>query len=521
MRCRESNRVWTPASGIADRAPLRHDDRARFDPTMPRPTPVPRPPRAAAPTGAWPDASVWETLAATAGIEPWLRRFAEALAQQQPGITVELLPASGSVTAARTHGALHFDLADANAHWLGTLIVKPPHGRLGPLRTTLAAGIRALLPLLERRLALEHYRSRAGIADLLLDLSYILLFEDDIDVMLQGIVAYLRERFGLSLATIGLMEADGRNLVLRAYAGSSRVDLRPGAVWPVERGLTGRALRQRGTVFVADVHADPDYIEGNALTRAELVIPIKHAGVLLGFLNLESPAPESFSVDARAVLELLADQIGGVLHLHLLRQRLQEVHSAAQAVLAELHTVNHKLIRANRKLERLSNQDALTGASNRRGFERALRLAWRAARADDSRIALLLLDVDFFKAYNDHYGHPAGDACLRAVGDAARSSLRGTDSVFARYGGEEFAVVLPNADARAAARVAERIRAAIEARHLPHAHSAVSAHVTVSIGVASMRPVTAATPRVLVASADAALYRAKQTGRNRIAVDAG
>ena len=495
------------------------------DPTMPRTPSSPPPQRTAVPRHDWPDADVWALLSDTADVAQWMLRFEQALRRHLPGTLVELqraptLEAQATAgTAPRPRGSLAFPLADADDHALGTLIVKPPHGSLGRRGKTLSAVVHVLLPLLERRLALEHYRSRAGIADLLLDLSYILLFEEDIDVMLQGIVAYLRERFGLSLATIALMEADGRNLVLRAYAGSSRVDLRPGVIWPAKRGLTGRALRQRGTVFVADVHADPDYVEGNALTRAELVVPIKHEGGLLGFLNLESPAAESFSIDTRAVLELLADQTGGVLHLHLLRQRLQEVHSAAQAVLAELHSVNDKLNRANRKLERLSSQDALTGASNRRGFERALRLAWRAARAEGGLIALLLLDVDFFKAYNDHYGHPAGDACLRAVGEAARSDLRGTDSVFARYGGEEFAVVLPDADAPAASLVAERIRAAIENRRIPHAHSAVSAHVTVSIGVASMRPATATTPRVLVAAADAALYRAKQAGRNRVVAD--
>lgn len=497
------------------------------DPTMPRTSSSLPPQRATVPRHDWPDADVWASLSDTADVAQWMLRFEQALGRHLPGTLAELQRAPtleaqvAAATTPRPRGALAFALADADDRALGTLLVKPPHGSLGRQGKALSAGVHVLLPLLERRLALEHYRSRAGIADLLLDLSYILLFEEDIDVMLQGIVAYLRERFGLSLATIALMEADGRNLVLRAYAGSSRVDLRPGVIWPAERGLTGRALRLRGTVFAPDVHADPDYVEGNALTRAELVVPIKHAGGLLGFINLESPAAESFSIDARAVLELLADQIGGVLHLHLLRQRLQEVHSAAQAVLAELHTVNDKLNRANRKLERLSSQDALTGASNRRGFERALRLAWRAARADGGQVALLLLDVDFFKAYNDHYGHPAGDACLRAVGEAARSDLRGTDSVFARYGGEEFAVVLPDADAPAASLVAERIRAAVENRRIPHAQSAVSTHVTVSIGVASMFPTAATTTRALVAAADAALYRAKQTGRNRVAVDAG
>ncbi len=496
------------------------------DPTMPHTSSSLSPQRAAVPRHDWPDASVWALLSDTADAAQWMQRLEQALGRHLPGTLVELQRAPALETAAaaaatqRPRGALTFALTDADDHALGTLIVKPPHGSLGRQGKALSAGVRTLLPLLERRLALEHYRSRAGIADLLLDLSYILLFEEDIDVMLQGIVAYLRERFGLSLATIALMEADGRNLVLRAYAGNSRVDLHPGVIWPAERGLTGRALRLRGTVFVSDVHADPDYVEGNTLTRAEVVIPIKHAGGLLGFLNLESPAAESFSIDARAVLELLADQIGGVLHLHLLRQRLQEVHSAAQAVLAELHSVNDKLNRANRKLERMSSRDALTGASNRRGFERALHRAWRAARAGGGQVALLLLDVDFFKAYNDHYGHPAGDACLRAVGAAARSDLRGTDSVFARYGGEEFAVVLPNADAPAAVLVAERIRAAVEGRRIPHAHSAVSAHVTVSIGVASMFPAAATTTDALVAAADAALYRAKQTGRNRVAVDA-
>jgi diguanylate cyclase (GGDEF)-like protein len=170
---------------------------------------------------------------------------------------------------------------------------------------------------------------------------------------------------------------------------------------------------------------------------------------------------------------------------------------------------------ANARLEQLARVDGLTGLFNRRAFDELLEGECRRAVRQQSELALLMLDVDAFKAYNDRYGHPAGDACLRTVAETVRRTLRRAGDVAARYGGEEIVVVLPGTALEAALAVAESIRAAVEDLALPHVASPVQPTLTVSVGAAATggRPLT---PAELVADADAALYAAKQAGRNRV-----
>jgi diguanylate cyclase (GGDEF)-like protein len=165
-------------------------------------------------------------------------------------------------------------------------------------------------------------------------------------------------------------------------------------------------------------------------------------------------------------------------------------------------------------LEQAAARDALTGLANRRSFDTALQKEWLRAGRESQPLSLLMVDVDNFKLYNDSYGHPAGDECLRLVAKAMASQTRAYDLV-ARYGGEEFTVILPNQSIEGAAATAERIRAAIEQLALPHAASAAG-HVTVSIGVASITVTTASEVSQLTSAADAALYRAKNRGRYRV-----
>ena len=176
---------------------------------------------------------------------------------------------------------------------------------------------------------------------------------------------------------------------------------------------------------------------------------------------------------------------------------------------------NAALARANAELEQLARIDGLTGIPNRRVFEQTLAREWARCRRDRKAMALILLDVDHFKAYNDHYGHQGGDECLRRVADAVASAARRPVDLAARYGGEEFALVLPDTDADGARHVAERVRAAIHAAAIPHAASATGSHVTVSLGVALARFADDADADAVVQRADAALYRAKSAGRDR------
>lgn len=171
---------------------------------------------------------------------------------------------------------------------------------------------------------------------------------------------------------------------------------------------------------------------------------------------------------------------------------------------------------ANEHLSRLSFADALTGLANRRRFDEALHEEWRRARRAKAPLALLIADIDAFKAYNDQLGHQQGDQCLSAVAGVFAQAVHRAGDLAARYGGEEFVVLLPGADRAAALALAEEIRAACEALAIPHPASPVGPVVTLSLGVAACVPAEDRLPESLFGEADAALYRAKQGGRNRI-----
>ncbi len=169
-------------------------------------------------------------------------------------------------------------------------------------------------------------------------------------------------------------------------------------------------------------------------------------------------------------------------------------------------------------LERLATRDGLTSVANRRSFDETLNTEWRRATRESRSLSLLMVDVDFFKPYNDTYGHQGGDECLRQIAATMSDVVMRSSDAVARYGGEEFAILLPATDPAGALVLAERIRAAIEALQLPHSGSTVAEHVTVSIGVASVSVSSGGVPAQLVGAADEALYRAKHDGRNRVAM---
>lgn len=183
------------------------------------------------------------------------------------------------------------------------------------------------------------------------------------------------------------------------------------------------------------------------------------------------------------------------------------------------HQLVQDLSRTNLALQKLSRRDVLTGVANRRHFQDYLREVWARAEVDREPLSLLMLDVDHFKAYNDRYGHPAGDECLRHVARVLDDNLRNTGDLVARFGGEEFVVVLPQTTQDAATQVAERVRAAIQELALPHEAAPMFQVVTVSIGVATVVAGTLGVhPDKLVSRADRALYDAKRSRRNLVRV---
>jgi diguanylate cyclase (GGDEF)-like protein len=167
-------------------------------------------------------------------------------------------------------------------------------------------------------------------------------------------------------------------------------------------------------------------------------------------------------------------------------------------------------------LKTLSTIDGLTGVANRRKFDESIEIEWRRARRNQSPLSLIMMDIDFFKAYNDHYGHLAGDECLRKLACELNEICRRPADLLARYGGEEFVMLLPEVDSKGAAMVANRVQEKIKSIAIPHAHSGVAGYVTLSMGVASMIPGDNQTLFDLINSADNLLYAAKRSGRNQI-----
>ena len=185
---------------------------------------------------------------------------------------------------------------------------------------------------------------------------------------------------------------------------------------------------------------------------------------------------------------------------------------------AELAALSAQLSLANKALEQQSLHDGLTELANRRFFDTHLASQMGVARRHPQRmLALIMFDLDFFKAYNDRYGHVAGDECLKKVAEVLRACCRRPADMAARYGGEEFALILPDTDWNGAAHLAEHARYAVAQLQIPHAASAATHFVSVSGGIAVFDPRASTTPGQLIAAADQALFQAKSLGRNRIA----
>lgn len=184
--------------------------------------------------------------------------------------------------------------------------------------------------------------------------------------------------------------------------------------------------------------------------------------------------------------------------------------------ISERKKTEEKLLALQKELEALSFKDGLTNIANRRRFDVSLELEWESARSNRQPLSILLFDIDFFKQYNDLYGHLRGDKCLIDIAQTLGLALDSPRDLVARFGGEEFVVLLPEADAAVARKVAERCQRLIRKQEIPHAQSPHDQRVTVSIGVGTVIPGDTLKPAQFIDAVDQQLYAAKKSGRNRI-----
>jgi diguanylate cyclase (GGDEF)-like protein/PAS domain S-box-containing protein len=178
--------------------------------------------------------------------------------------------------------------------------------------------------------------------------------------------------------------------------------------------------------------------------------------------------------------------------------------------------LEQQLREAQERWQQLSNIDGLTGIANRRCFDETLEFEWRRSARNFTPLSLILLDIDYFKEYNDAYGHLSGDDCLKLVAQTIKATLARPTDLACRYGGEEFAIILPATNQEGAAKAAESIRAAIENLEIPHIRSQISDHLTISVGMTTRIPTNNSNTQDIIIESDKALYLAKQEGRNRI-----
>ncbi|MDD0815630.1 diguanylate cyclase [Curvibacter sp. HBC28] len=197
------------------------------------------------------------------------------------------------------------------------------------------------------------------------------------------------------------------------------------------------------------------------------------------------------------------------------RQTAERMTVGVHVDVTELIVKEQQLASANQRLATLSVTDGLTGIHNRRSFDEAMAREWMRCQRHQLPLALLLVDIDHFKRYNDHYGHLAGDDCLRRVAQVLIGDVRRSGELVARYGGEEFVILLPGSTEDGAREVAQRCLERMRTENIPHVASLTSSRLTMSIGVASCQPDARGQPHALINAADAALYQAKQNGRAR------
>ena len=204
--------------------------------------------------------------------------------------------------------------------------------------------------------------------------------------------------------------------------------------------------------------------------------------------------------------------------VHVVRNEAGEVDSLVGFMfdISERKKTEEQLIVLQKELEALSFKDGLTGVANRRRFDSILEVEWANARRNNQPLSVIMLDIDHFKQYNDHYGHLQGDACLKQVAQVLNSAATRARDLFARFGGEEFVLVLPETDEKSAAKIAERCRNLIFKEQIAHAASPASQILTLSIGVSSITPSHQDDPLGFIEEADRRLYQAKQRGRNCI-----
>jgi diguanylate cyclase (GGDEF)-like protein len=361
----------------------------------------------------------------------------------------------------------------------------------------------------------QQEKSRLADLDLLSRVAVALTNVTDLGASLHMVARELTQVFNTRGSTVTLIDERREDAeVVAEFFNDPALPSVMGLKVPLDTPAWQRLAEERRAIVIE--RPDEDSLLGSVrdVMRERqvaqlLVAPLFARGVLIGNMSVSHEPGRSFAPGEVMLAQTLAGAVAQAVDNARLYSAAREARERAEAVSRELED-------ANRELARLSITDALTGIPNRRRFHEVLDEEWRRAQRQGNPIAVMMIDVDSFKSYNDEYGHQHGDTCLASVAAALQGGLLRAGEFFGRYGGDEFVVILPNADDSTVRNHADRLCARVRDLALPHARSPVAKHATVSIGCAATVPESGATPERLIAAADGALYEAKRAGRNRV-----
>ncbi|MGE8187580.1 diguanylate cyclase domain-containing protein [Pseudomonas sp. NPDC086278] len=279
-----------------------------------------------------------------------------------------------------------------------------------------------------------------------------------------------------------------------------------------------QAIRIKPTVILQDLVMPG--LDGLSLVREYRNHPATKDIPIIVLSTKEDPLIKSaaFAAGANDYLVKLPDTIELVARIRY-HSRSYMTLLQRDAAYRALRVSQQQLLDTNLVLQRLMNSDGLTGLSNRRHFDEHLELEWRRSLRDQTQLSLLMIDVDYFKSFNDSFGHLEGDEALRKVASAIRDACARPSDLPARYGGEEFALVLPNTSPGGARLVAEKLRQAVAALKIAHIAPTEGSSLTVSIGLSTVIPQQGSDCRQLISAADKGLYLAKNNGRNQVGIE--
>lgn len=348
---------------------------------------------------------------------------------------------------------------------------------------------------------------RTAQLEILNEVARIATLDLELRPMLQRITDALASQFGWEFVALVTIDRERDAFLCEAVTSNVPTSIHVGYTRSLGSGVVGQVAATAEAVLIDEVLTYPNYVETLPGARSELCVPVCHHGEIVAVLNLESTQPAAFH-DQLPLLTGIADQIAGAVASAQLYAELQKVTAQLEQKTRALEEANTHLGHAIETLHRISTQDGLTQVANRRHFDDTLALEWRRAVRNGMPLSLLIVDLDFFKRFNDEHGHQSGDEALRQVAQVLRESVHRAADVVARYGGEEFVVLLPETDGEHAREIAESLRQSVEQLGT----------TTASIGVATTIATRGESADALVKRADEALYEAKRLGRNRVAV---